>query len=146
MTTRPSKRLLSVMKTANKIHVALYRKSGGKFANQIANMPILLITTYGRITGRPTTNAVVFIKEGEDYLVSATSGGSDRTPGWYLNLKSRSDAKIEIGSTAINVQATITKGEERSLLYDKFKAASDNFTKYEQSSSREFPVIRLSPI
>ena len=146
MSTRPSKRLLSVMKAANRLHVALYRKSRGKFAGRIANMPLLVITTYGRITGKPTTNAVVFIQDGKDYMVSATAGGSDWVPGWYLNLKVRQDAKIEVGGEALNVQATIIRGEERTQQYEKFKSASDNFTKYEKSTSRELPVIRLTPI
>jgi hypothetical protein len=77
--------------------------SGGKFANKIANLPILLITTFGRKSGKPFTNAVVYIRDGQDYLVSATNGGADTHP------------------------------------------ASTNFVKYEQSTSRVLPVIRLSP-
>ena len=134
-----------VWKAANGLHVALYRTSDGKFANKIANLPVLLITTFGRKSGKPYTNPVVYIKDGQDYLVSATSGGVDRHPGWYLNLKTRPEAKIEVGDTAFNVQAMITEGEERSRLYEKFKAASSNFVKYEQRTSRVLPVIRLTP-
>ena len=38
-----------VLKVANGLHVALYRMSDGKFANKIANLPILLITTFGLV-------------------------------------------------------------------------------------------------
>jgi len=145
MATTPSKRLKRILRAANGLHVALYRKSGGKFANKIANLPVLLITTFGRISGKPTTNAVVFIQNGQDYLVSATNGGSDSDPGWYRNLKTRPEAKIEVGGTAFQVQARITDGAERTQLYEKFKAASNNFVKYEQGTSRVLPVIRLTP-
>ncbi|HRV93169.1 MAG TPA: nitroreductase/quinone reductase family protein [Anaerolineae bacterium] len=134
-----------VLKVANGLHVALYRMSDGKFANKIANLPILLITTFGRKSGKPHTNPVVYVKDGQDYLVSATNGGSDTDPGWYLNLKTRPEAKIEVGDTAFNVQAVITESEERTRLYEKFKAASNNFVKYEQGTSRVLPVIRLTP-
>ena len=134
-----------LFKAANGLHVGLYRMSGGKFANKIANLPILLITTFGRKSGKPFTNPVVYLKEGQDYLVAATNGGADTDPGWYLNLKTRPEAKIEVGNTTFTVQAMIAKGEERTRLYEKFKTASSNFVKYENSTSRVLPVIRLTP-
>jgi deazaflavin-dependent oxidoreductase (nitroreductase family) len=145
MASPPSKPVKKVFQAANGLHVALYRLSRGKFANRIANLPILLITTYGRKSGQPHANAVVYIQDGQDYLVSATNGGSDWVPGWYLNLKARPEAKIEVGDTSLHVQATMTEGEERARLYEKFKAASDNFVKYEKATDRLLPVIRLTP-
>jgi deazaflavin-dependent oxidoreductase (nitroreductase family) len=137
--------LKRVMKIANGLHVILYRVSGGKFANQIANLPILLITTFGQKSGKPHTNPVAYIKEGQDYLVTASVGGMDWHPGWYFNLNNRPQAKITVGDKTFDVKATIITGEERSRLYEKFKAASSNFVKYEQATSRVIPVIRLTP-
>ena len=137
--------LKRVMKTANGLHVFLYRLSGGKLANEIANMPILLITTFGRKSGRPHTNPVAFLKEGQDYLVAASVGGMDWHPGWYFNLKNRPQAKIKVGNKTFDVKATITTGEERNRLYGKFKDASSNFVKYEKATIRVIPVIRLTP-
>jgi deazaflavin-dependent oxidoreductase (nitroreductase family) len=117
--------------------------SAGKFANKAANLPIMLITTFGRKSGKPHTNPVVYLEDGQDYLVSASSGGMDWHPGWYLNLKRIPEAKIEIGDKTFNVQTEIMHGEERNRLYEKFKAASTNFEKYEKGTSREIPVIRL---
>jgi len=131
------------MKVANSVHVALYRISGGKFGNKGANLPVLLITTVGRKSGKPYTNPVVYLEDGQDYLVSASTGGMAWHPDWYLNLKNRPEAKIEIGDKTFNVQAVIMDGEERKRLYEKFKAASRNFVKYEKGTSRVIPVIRL---
>jgi F420H(2)-dependent quinone reductase len=137
--------LKTVMKVANGGHVALYRMSGGKFAGRIANMPILLITTFGRKSGKPHTNPIVYIQDGQDYLVTASTGGMDWHPSWYLNLKNKPEARIQIGNQAFNVKAVIADGEERARLYERFKAASSNFTKYEKNTSRIIPVIRLTP-
>jgi deazaflavin-dependent oxidoreductase (nitroreductase family) len=145
MTTKPSKGLKRVLNIANNIHVSLYRKGRGKFANKMANLPVMLITTFGRKSGKPHTNPVVYLKDGHDYLVSASSGGMDWHPGWYLNLKSRPEARIEIGDRTINVLAVIMEGEDRAESYEKFKAASSNFLKYEKGTSRVIPVIRLKP-
>ena len=135
----------SIMKAANGLHVSLYRISSGKLANKVANLPVLLLTTYGRKSGKPHTNPVVYVQDGPDYLVSASAGGMDQHPGWYRNLKEHPEAKIQIGGRAYNVKSVITTGEERKRLYEKFKAASSNFVKYEQGTSREIPVIRLKP-
>jgi len=145
MASTPSKMTKRVFKAANGLHVVLYRLSGGKLANNVANLPILLITTYGRKSGKPHTNPVVFLKEGQDYLVSGSAGGMDWQPGWYLNLKNTPQAIIRVGDKTFNVKATVTIGEERNRLYEKFKAASSNFVKYEKATTRVIPVIRLTP-
>jgi deazaflavin-dependent oxidoreductase (nitroreductase family) len=119
--------------------------SGGKLANRIANLPLLLITTAGRKSGKLRTSPIVYIKDGKDYLVSASAGGMDWHPDWYLNLKNNPKAKIQVGKQILNVTATMPKGEERTRLYEKFKAASNNFVKYEQNTTRVIPVVRLTP-
>jgi deazaflavin-dependent oxidoreductase (nitroreductase family) len=134
------------MRAANSVHVGIYRMSGGKFANEVANMPLLLLTTFGRKTGKPYTNPVAYIKDGADFLVAASTGGMDWHPGWYYNLKHNPQATIQIGSEVLNVKAVIQEGEERTRLYEKFKAASNNFVKYEKATSRVIPVIRLTPV
>lgn len=146
MALKPAKWMKGVMKVANGLHVAAYRMSGGNRTNVVANLPILLITTVGRRSGTPKTNPVVFLQDGEDYLVSASGGGSDWHPDWYLNLKARPEAKIQIGDQTFDVHATIAQGEERTRLYERFKAASSNFVKYERGTSRVIPVLRLTPI
>jgi deazaflavin-dependent oxidoreductase (nitroreductase family) len=134
-----------VLKTANGAHVGLYRVTGGKFANRIAGLPILLITTYGRKSGKQRTHPVVYLRDGRDFVVSASAGGMDWHPGWYFNLKSRPEARIQVGDQTFAVRATILEGAERDQMYEKFKAASSNFVKYEKGTSRVIPVIRLTP-
>jgi hypothetical protein len=60
-----------VLKTANGAHVGLYRITGGKFANKAAGMPVLLLTTYGRKSGKPRTHPVVYIEDRPDLVVSS---------------------------------------------------------------------------
>ena len=69
----------------------------------------------------------------------------DWHPDWYLNLKNNPKAKVQVGQKVLDVTATMPKGEKRTRLYEKFKAASNNFVEYEQSTSRVIPVVRLTP-
>ena len=145
MTTKPSWGLNKLINFGNKLHVSLYRMGRGKFANQIADLPVMLLTTIGRKSGKPHTNPVVYLQDGRDYLVSASSGGMDWHPKWYLNLKRTPEVKIEIGDKTLDVQAVIIDGEERARLYERFKAASSNFEKYKKGTTRKILVIRLIP-
>ena len=138
--------LKKAIRAVTALHIGIYRLSGGKLVNRVANLPLLLITTYGRKSGKPRTSPIVYIQEGQSYLVAASAGGMDWHPDWYLNMKHKPQAKIETGARAFEVCAEITEGEERTRLYEKFKAASDNFVKYEQSTSRVIPVVRLTPV
>ncbi|MFN2199666.1 MAG: nitroreductase family deazaflavin-dependent oxidoreductase [Caldilineaceae bacterium] len=133
------------MRTANGLHVGLFRMTSGKFANRVAGMPVLLITTIGRKSGKPHTNPVVYLRDGENFLVSASSGGMDRHPGWYFNLRNRPEAIIQVGGQTIKAKAAILEGAERNRMYERFKDASSNFVKYEKNTSRVIPVIRLTP-
>lgn len=145
MSQAPSKSLRTMMVFANNMHVALYRASRGKFANKIANLPILLLTTRGRKSGKLHTHPVVYLKDGPDYLISASAGGMDWHPGYYFNIKNTPEVKIQIGDQRMDARALIVNGEERTQLYEKFKAASSNFVKYEKGTRRVIPVIRLTP-
>jgi deazaflavin-dependent oxidoreductase (nitroreductase family) len=127
------------------MHAGLYRATGGKFVNKVASLPVLLLTTYGRKTGKPYTTPVCYVRDGQDYLVAATAGGADWEPGWSLNMRERPQAKIEVGGEATDVVATFTEGEERTRLYERFKAPSESFAQYEQKTNRVIPVIRLMP-
>ncbi len=122
------------------------RTIGGRFANRIAGMPILLIATCGRKTGKLHTNPVVYLRDGDDFLVSASSGGMDRHPGWYFNLKSKPQATIQVRDRTMSVKSAILEGAESDQMYARFKDASSNFVKYEKNTSRVIPVIRLTPV
>jgi deazaflavin-dependent oxidoreductase (nitroreductase family) len=137
--------LKRVMRPANAIHVALYRLSRGRVVNHAAGVPLLLLTTNGRKSGKPRTNPVAFITDGQDYLIAATVGGMDWNPGWYYNLRNKPDAKIQVGNKTFTVRATVVAPEQRTHLYERFKAASGNFVKYERSVTRTIPVLRLTP-
>jgi hypothetical protein len=50
-----------------------------------------------------------------------------------------------VGDRTFAVKATILDGAERDQMYEKFKAASSNFVKYEKGTRRVIPVIRLTP-
>ena len=135
----------NMFKIMTRTHIFLYRKSGGKIWNTMLGMPVLLLTTTGRKSGKSRTTPVVYVRDNGDYLIAASKGGADSHPAWYLNLEASSEAQIEIGDNVFTVQVTVTEGEERTQLFEKIKTAGDNFATYEQNTQRIIPVVRLTP-
>jgi deazaflavin-dependent oxidoreductase (nitroreductase family) len=136
----------AIVKFFTSIHIFLYRISKGKLGRHTANLPVLLLTTIGRKTGRQRTTPVVYLRDGDDYLISASNGGFDSHSTWYYNLVANPEVQIEIEDRPLKAHATITEDKERDRLYELFKKASKNFVNYEQSTSRIIPVVRLTPV
>jgi deazaflavin-dependent oxidoreductase (nitroreductase family) len=133
-------------KIMNRIHIFLYRISRGKIWKNMLGMPVLLLTTSGRKSGQPRTTPVVYLRDDDDYLIAASKGGSASHPAWYFNLEATPEVRVEVGDQTFTARVTITKDEERDLLYEKFKTAGAHFATYEQNTTRTIPVVRLTPV
>jgi F420H(2)-dependent quinone reductase len=135
----------SVLKVFMNAHIFLYRLSKGKIGATMLGLPVLLLTTIGRKSGRARTTPLVYVRDGDQYLIAATAGGADQHPSWFLNLQNMSEAMIEVGGKTFSVKVTLTDETERAQLYERFKAKGDNFIQYQQKTDRPIPVIRLNP-
>ncbi len=87
-----------------KVHVALYRAGGGRVGGRLRKgVPVLLLTTTGRKTGRRRTTPLLYVEEGDRYVVVASAGGAPSHPAWYLNLRSNPAATIQVGGRKLAV-------------------------------------------
>ena len=68
-------------------------------------MPTLLLTVTGRRSGDEHTSALIFARDGDDYLVVASMGGAPLHPTWYLNLKANPHATIQVKTQELTVTA-----------------------------------------
>jgi deazaflavin-dependent oxidoreductase (nitroreductase family) len=135
-----------IFKVVTGVHIFLYRRSGGKVWTHMVGLPVLLLITTGKKTGLQRTTPVVYLRDGNDYLIAASAGGIDKNPTWFGNLEHKPEAKIEIAGKIINVKVVIETGAERDRLYELFKTQGTTFEGYERSTSRKIPVVRLQPI
>ena len=135
-----------IVRAAVAIHVWLYRVSKGKIGNKVNDIDVLLLTTYGRKSGKKYVRPVIYLKDGNDYTVMAAYGGSDKHPGWYWNAaKGTKPVQIEVKGEVIPVTVSDTEGTEYDRLYqiweDDFKPLPD----YETRTDRKFPILKLTP-
>jgi deazaflavin-dependent oxidoreductase (nitroreductase family) len=134
----------SVSKVVTALHVALYRASGGRVGGHIGKMPVLLLTTTGRKSGKKRTKPLGYVKDGDDYLLAASNAGNDYFPAWWLNLKANPVAEIQAGSQRLAVNARKASPEERERMFPKFVAVYKGYAGYENKTDREIPVVILT--
>ena len=122
-----------------------FRKNRGKVGGNFEGAPLLLINHTGARTRKTRINPVMYLKDGNRYLVFASKGGADTHPDWYHNLKAHPDVKIEVGHETIDVRAEEITGAERDRLYKKQASLYPQFAQYQQKTKRIIPVIAFTP-
>ena len=109
-------------------------------------LPGLLLTTTGRKTGQPRTHPLLYMRDGDGYVVVGSNWGRDHHPAWALNLVANPEAIVTIGGKTIRVRATHARGAERDRLWKLALATWPAWTTYEERAAvREIRVFRLAP-
>jgi F420H(2)-dependent quinone reductase len=131
-----------------KLHEALYKRSGGRVGHRMIGVPSLLLTTTGAKTGNPRTSALVYARDGADYLLVASNGGSDAPPAWLHNIRRRPVVEIQIGRRRMSGTARVIESTDEE--YDRLwrlvnENNHDRYTAYQQQTSRPIPVIAVTP-
>jgi deazaflavin-dependent oxidoreductase (nitroreductase family) len=122
-----------------------FRGNGGRVGGQFEGAPLLLLHTVGAKSGKERVNPVMYQPVGEDYAVFASKGGAPDHPAWYHNLLAHPDTTVEVGTALVPVTARVAEGEERELIWQRQKSDYPGFADYEGKTSREIPVVILTP-
>jgi deazaflavin-dependent oxidoreductase (nitroreductase family) len=135
---------MSSFEDYNAYTIAEFRKNRGKVGGDFEGAPLLLLHTVGKRSGKSRVNPVMYLKDGDRYLVFASKGGADTHPDWFLNLKAHPDIKIEVGDEIIDVHAEDIKGPEHDTLYARQAKLYPNFAEYQRKTKRVIPVVALT--
>src|SRR5213594_1981630 len=122
-----------------------FRKNRGKVGGNFEGAPLLLINHTGARTRKIRINPVMYLKDGDRYLVLASKGGADKNPDRYHNLKAHPDVKIEVGTETIEVRAEEVTGAERNQIYTRQASLYPQFAQYQEKTKRIIPVIAFIP-
>lgn len=126
-------------------HVRAYRESGGDIGYLWNGVPTLLLTVTGRRTGRQRTSALIFGRDGADYLVVASKGGAPTPPSWYLNLRAEPRADIQVKGQRLAVIAWTAGAADKPRLWQIMTTLWPNYDAYQSRTDRDIPVVVLSP-
>lgn len=128
------------------LHQAIYDVTDGRVGHRLLGVPCLLLRTTGRRTGKSRTTALVYARDGEDYLVVGSLGGADRAPGWLHNVRARPQVGVQVkGDRFPAVAHVIERGDDG---YDwLWRLVNENnggrYDRYQTKTRRPIPIVRL---
>jgi F420H(2)-dependent quinone reductase len=134
-----------MLNALTRAQVKVYRRTGGRMANSIKGAPVLLLDHVGRKSGQARTSPVLYMKDGDDLVIVASRGGSEATPAWWLNLKANPQTTVTVGPDTRRVIARQASPEEKTQLWPRLVEIFPDFAAYQRRTSRDIPVIVLSP-
>lgn len=126
-------------------HMAVLRASGARLGGRLAGMPVLLLTTRGRRTGRPHTMPLTFFEHEGSIVVVASYGGDDRHPDWYRNVLASPDVEVVSGGRRRPMTARTATAAEKALLWPGIVATYDGYGRYQDRTERDIPLVVLTP-
>lgn len=128
------------------LHGWLYRRTGGwGILRHALGVPMLLLTTTGRRSGRRRTVPLAAIRDTGRWVLVGSFAGRDRSPGWVHNLRADPRATVEYRRDRDEVVAREVGGEERARLWDVVTAAYGGFAVYQSKTRRLIPLFVLEP-
>lgn len=122
-----------------------FRANHGKVGGNFEGAPLLLLHSVGAKSGQERVNPMMYLQDGDRYLVFASKGGAPTNPDWYHNLKANPDAEIEVGDETFAVRAEELPSAERDEKYAEQAALYPGFADYEERTDRVIPVVALAP-
>jgi deazaflavin-dependent oxidoreductase (nitroreductase family) len=122
-----------------------FRANGGKAGGMFEGKPLLLLHNVGAKSGTAFVTPLVYLADGDRYLIFASKGGAPQNPGWYHNLKANPEVSIEVGTETLPALAEELTGDERDRLYAKQEEEQPQFAEYARNTDRKIPVIALTP-
>ncbi|GAB7070516.1 nitroreductase family deazaflavin-dependent oxidoreductase [Mycobacterium hodleri] len=129
----------------NARNIEEFRANHGKLGGNFEGAPVLLLHSIGAKSGEERVSPMMYMADGDRYLVFASAAGADRNPAWYWNLTAHPDVSIEVGDRQLDVRAVELTGADRDVTYAEQAKRYPGFADYQRKTTRVIPVFALIP-
>ncbi|WP_040778771.1 nitroreductase family deazaflavin-dependent oxidoreductase [Nocardia pneumoniae] len=120
-------------------------QSGGTEGTTIMGMPVVLLTTIGNKTGKLRKTPLMRVEHNGEYAVVASLAGAPAHPVWYYNIRANPHVELQDGTVTNDYTAREVFGEEKALWWERALAAYPPYADYQRKTTREIPVLVLTP-
>lgn len=141
-----------IIKVMSRVNIRIYRATGGRVGKNWRIMagfkkpvPICLLTTTGRKTGRPRTVPLCYLADGANIVLVASVGGLPANPHWFGNIRANPAVEIEIGKQRVAYSARQANPAERDRLWPALLELYSDYASYQAWTDREIPVVICEP-
>ena len=123
-----------------------YESSGGTRSTTLNGMPVVVLTTVGRRTGKVRKTPLMRVEHDGTYAVVASLGGAPKHPVWYHNVLAHPRVELQDGPERHDYVAREVHGEEKALWWERAVAAYPPYADYQAKTERQIPVFVLEPL
>ena len=127
------------------VHVALYRGKRRADRRDIRGRAGAPAPPPGRRSGQERISPLIYLRDGADLVIVASKGGSHKHPMWWLNLREMPETTVEVDGQRQRVAVRQASSEEKAEIWPRLVEIYPPYADYQARSSRDIPVIRLSP-
>src|SRR3954462_2627675 len=123
---------------ANVLHRAVLKGSGGRIGSKGFGMPVVILTTTGRKSGkRRSTMLTSPVHDDNRVVLVASYGGDDRNPSGFLNLPDNPGVEPTRNGTTRAMKAHVASAEEKAELWPEVVAKYKGYAQYQTRTDRE---------
>jgi deazaflavin-dependent oxidoreductase (nitroreductase family) len=98
----------------------------------------------GAKSGKKRVAPLLYMPDGDRFAIVASKGGYTKHPGWFHNLKAHPDTTAELPQEGrVDVRAHQASPKERRELWPRLVDLYPGYADYQDSTSREIPVVVL---
>lgn len=125
--------------------VSLTHGRKGLWAPKPGKWGAMRVTTIGRRTGREHAVIVGYFEDGPNLVTMAMNGWGAAEPAWWLNLQAHPDVRVELTDGQRLVTAHAATGEEREVLWDRWRELDKDLDAYAARRPHETAVVVFEP-
>ncbi len=124
----------------------LYLRTDGVIGASIFGTSILLLTNAGRRTGHRRITPLLYVEDGDHWVVVASNAGDDCHPAWWLNLEAHPRARVQIRGDHHDVVARRAEPDEEERLWGVLTDAYASYSRYRMRTQRRIPIVILERV
>tara|TARA_B100000287_G_C20543062_1_gene745419 strand:- start:212 stop:613 length:402 start_codon:yes stop_codon:yes gene_type:complete len=130
------------VKLVTLIHSKLIKFNQTKIGSFVLGGNILLLETIGKKSNKVRKVPLTYVDIKNGYLVAASYGGRDNSPGWYYNIKDN-EGYVTVNKNRYKVKSEIVKDEDSEKFWNKLLSIYPTFNIYRARTERKIPLIKL---
>jgi deazaflavin-dependent oxidoreductase (nitroreductase family) len=139
------------MPTLNELNAKVieeFRGNGGRvvaaMGGHFKDIRLLLLHSKGRRSGREYVTPLLYIRDGDTFVVVGSNGGADAEPQWVSNVAAMSEVVVEVGGRQVTTKPTVLRnGPEWDRLHSALAEYWPELRSYQLLTTRSIPLVVL---
>ena len=135
-----------LLRLFTRLHVFLYRMSGGKLFHSMGGGEVCIVTMRGAKTGLKKDFPLMYVPYKSGIVLVASLAGAPKHPVWYHNLVRNPELEVTVGRETRKLVARIASVSEKVEVWPLCCQVYPDFKLYQSRTTRDIPVFICEPV